>query len=85
MGIIEQVSSAYDARLYIKDHLSIENIPNECKESKLDEELKKFQSNRNSMMHQVQSFQLKQEAKKKKLFAELEEQLKKGKKVSKFL
>ena len=42
MGIVHSVEGSFGNRLFIRDHLKIEEIPREDDESKLEEELKKF-------------------------------------------
>ncbi|MDO9566333.1 MAG: hypothetical protein Q7J15_06310 [Candidatus Desulfaltia sp.] len=77
MGIIELVEGAYGTGLFIKNHLKIEEIPRGAGESKLEEELKKFQSNKNGLSKKIELFQAQQAEKQKNLFAELEKKLKK--------
>ena len=76
MGIIEIVKGAHGTRLFIKDHLKIEEIPRGAGESKLEEELKKFQSSKKGLSKKIELFQAKQAEKQKNLFAELEKKLK---------
>ena len=76
MGIIEIVKGAYGTRLFIKNHLKIEEIPRGAGESKLEEELKKFQNGKKGLSKKVELFQAKQAEKQKNLFAELEKKLK---------
>lgn len=76
MGIIEIVKGAYGTRLFIKNHLKIEEIPRGAGESKLEEELKKFQSSKKGLSKKIELFQAKQTEKQKNLFAELEKKLK---------
>jgi len=76
MGIIAIVKGAYGTRLFIKNHLKIEEIPRGAGESKLEEELKKFQSSKKGLSKKIELFQAKQTEKQKNLFAELEKKLK---------
>jgi len=76
MGIIEIVKGAYGTRLFIKNHLKIEEIPRGAGESKLEEELKKFQSSKKGLSKKIKLFQAKQSEKQKNLFAQLEKKLK---------
>ena len=78
MGIVNLVEAAHGNRLFITNHLKIEEIPREEKRDKFKEELKKFQSDRNKFAQKIESFQAEQAKKKKNLFAELEDKLKKG-------
>jgi hypothetical protein len=78
MGIIEVVEGAYETRLFIKNHLKIEEIPKGEKDSGLKEDLKKFQNSKKDFTQEIESFQSKQAKKQKDLFAELEKKMKNG-------
>ena len=78
IGIIEVVEGAFGNRLFIKNHMKIEEIPKGQKEDKLEEALKKFQNSRKDFSKKIESYQVEQEKKQKDLFAELEKKLKKG-------
>ena len=75
LGVIEAVEGSYGARLFILDHLKIEEIPRGEEENKLGEEVKKFQDTQKAIVQKMESFQVKQEQKKKDLFAEMEKKL----------
>jgi hypothetical protein len=77
MGAIEIVEGAYGTRLFINNHLALEEIPKGQKAAGMDEELKKFQDSRKELTKKVASIQAQQAEKKKNLFADLENQLKK--------
>jgi hypothetical protein len=86
INAIEVLEGAFGNRLVIKDHLNLEDIPKDISESKLDEELKKFKSNKKDIEKRVESIKSEQNKKQKQLFADLEKQLKKdfnGKKTVK--
>jgi DNA-binding Lrp family transcriptional regulator len=76
MGIIDSVEGSFGNRLFIRDHLKIEEIPREDDESKLEEELKKFKESQKGLSQKIETFQAKQAQKKKDLFAEMEKKLK---------
>jgi hypothetical protein len=76
IGIVEIVEGAFGTRLFIKNHLKIEDIPRGDKVSGLEEELKKFQDSKKDFSKKIESFQAKQAKKQKDLFAELEKKLK---------
>ena len=76
MGIIESVEGSFGNRLFIRDHLKIEEIPREDDESKLEEELKKFKESQKGLSQKIETIQAKQAQKKKDLFAEMEKKLK---------
>jgi hypothetical protein len=76
MGIINEVEGSYGIRLFIKDHLKIEDIPREDDGGKLEAELKKFKESQKELCHKIETIQAKQAEKKKNLFAEMEKKLK---------
>jgi seryl-tRNA synthetase len=76
-GIIELVESAYGDRWAVTDHMQLEALPREVESSQLDDELKKFQAQRNKISQKVESFKEQQAQKQKDLFAELQKKLKK--------
>jgi hypothetical protein len=75
MGILEVVEGSFGTRLFVKDHLKIEEIPRGVGESKLDEELKKFQNSQKAITQKVETLRSEQAAKKKDLFAAMEKKL----------
>lgn len=75
--IIKQVEGAFGQRWAIADHLKLETLSRAEKSSQLDEELKKFQSERQKLAAKVESIKEEQEKKKKDLFADIEKKLKK--------
>ena len=77
MEIIEAVEGPYGMRLSVKNHIKIEDIPKEEKESVLEEELTKFKQTQKTFAKKVESFTAKQKEKKKNLFNEVEKKLKK--------
>lgn len=77
MEIIKVVEGAFGTRLFILDHLKIEEIPKGIKEDKFEEALKKFQTSKKEFTQKMENFQAKQVEKQKNLFAELEKKLKK--------
>lgn len=79
-GIVEVVEGAFGTKLFVRDHLAIEEIPRGEQASRLDEALKSFQDSKKELSKKIETIQSQQQEKKKKLFAELEKQLKKGKK-----
>lgn len=76
MGIVDNVEGSFGNRLFIRDHLKIEEIPREEDKNKLAEELKKFQESQKGLSQKIESIQAKQAQKKKDLFAEMEKKLK---------
>jgi hypothetical protein len=76
MGVVDMVEGAYGIRIFIKNHAKIEEIPRGTKESKFEDELKKFKDTQKQKTQEIESFQAKQEKKQKDLFAELEKKMK---------
>ena len=77
MEIIEAVEGPYGVRLSVKNHIKIEDIPQEERESALEDELAKFKQTQKSFAKKIESFAAKQKEKKKSLFDEVEKKLKK--------
>lgn len=77
MEIIGMVEGAYGIKLYIKDHLKIEEIPKGPVESKIEKELQKFQTAKKQISQKIESIKSEQAKKKQDLFAEIEQKLKK--------
>ena len=76
LGVIEAVEGTYGTRLFVRDHLKVEDIPRGEAENNFEDELKKFQESQKAISQKVESFQAKQKQKKKDLFAEMEKKLK---------
>ncbi len=77
LKIIEVVEGPYGTRLFVRNHVMIEEIPKDSKESGIEEEIKQFQNTKKDYTKKIESFQAKQAEKQKNLFAELEKKLKK--------
>ena len=75
---LEMVESAYGPRLFVKDHLKLEEIPAQEEEDRLGAALKEFQSSRQQHSQKVAAIRKDQQARQKNLFADLEKQLKKN-------
>jgi hypothetical protein len=76
LGVIEAVEGSYSARLYVRNHLNIEDIPRGEPESTMEDELKKFQDNQKAFSQKMEMLQAEQKKKKKSLFADMEKKLK---------
>jgi len=76
LGIIEAVEGSYGARLYISDHLKIEDIPRGEPGSSMEDELKKFQDSQKAFSQKMETLQAEQKQKKKDRFADMEKKLK---------
>jgi len=77
-GILELITRAFEDRIFIKDHLAIENYKDTRKADQLDQALENFQHKRKAMDAKVKAIKTKQQKKQAKLFADLDEQLKAG-------
>lgn len=76
-GIIELVQGAFGDRWAVGDHTKLEELPRQSQTTQLDDELKKFQSERHKIAQKVESIKEQQAQKKKDLFADIEKKLKK--------
>ena len=77
LKIIEVVEGPYGTRLFVRNHLMIEEIPKDSKKNGIEEEIKQFQNTKKDYTKKIESFQAKQAEKQKNLFAELEKKMKK--------
>ena len=76
LGIIEAVAGSFGARLYVSDHLRIEDIPRGEPGAKMADELKKFQDSQKAFSQKIETLQAEQKQKKKDRFADMEKKLK---------
>ena len=76
LEVVEVVEGAFGTRLFVKDHLKIEDIPKDQKISKLDDELSKFKETQKEFSRKIESFKAEQAQKKKDLFADVQKKLK---------
>ena len=76
IGVINSVEGSFGNRLFVRNHLKIEDIPREDDESHLEEEIKKFQESQKGISQKIENIKAKQAQKKKDLFAEMEKKLK---------
>ena len=76
MKIIDIAAGAFGTKLFIIEHLKIEEIPRGETGSNMEEELRKFQDSQKGLEKKVEAIKAEQEKKKKSLFADLEKQFK---------
>ena len=76
MGVIDSVEGSYDNRLFVLDHLKIEEIPREADDTEMEAELQKFKESQKALTEKIETIQAQQAQKKKDLFAEMEKKLK---------
>jgi hypothetical protein len=76
MEVIKIVESTAGNRLFIQNHLNLEEISKAEEATRLEEELKKFQNSQKALSQKVETIKAEQAEKKKNLFAEMERKLK---------
>lgn len=76
LGVVDSVEVSYDNRLFVRDHLKIEEIPREADGTELEAELQKFKESQKALTEKIETIQAQQAQKKKDLFAEMEKKLK---------
>jgi DNA-binding IscR family transcriptional regulator len=76
LGIVESVQGSFGARLFIRDHRKLEDIPRSELGRSLEDEVKKFQNLQRHLTQKIESLKSEQAEKKKSLFAEMEKKLK---------
>ena len=77
LGVINVVDGAFGTRLFIKNHLLLENIPQGSDGPGLEEDLKKFREAKKDIEKEIEARHLAHKEKKKNLFAEIEDKLRK--------
>lgn len=84
IGAIEMVDGPYGVRIFVREHLKIEELPREELPDRLSAELQRFQSAQKEKASKVESIRAEQKKKQQDLFAEMEKKLKAelGKKTS---
>ena len=75
IGALEAIPGAYGARLFVREHLKIEDIPKEDDPDRLKDELSKFQAAQQNVANRIATMQADQKQKKKSLFEEMEKKL----------
>ena len=75
IGAVEAVQGAYGLRLFVRQHLKIEDIPKEDAPDRLQDELSKFQAAQKTAANRIATMQADQKKKKKSLFEEMEKKL----------
>lgn len=77
LGIIDVVEGVFGTKLFVKDHLELENIPKEPEDDNIKDDIEKFVSSKKDYTKEIESFKAKQEKKKQDLFSEIDQKLKK--------
>jgi SLT domain-containing protein len=83
LGALEMVDAAFEERIYLRDHLKLEDLPKEEETSDLEEEVERLREERERHHEEMQKRQASHQNKKKDLFSDLERQLKEGLKQKK--
>lgn len=83
LEVLEVVEGAFEERIYLKDHLRLEELPKEEKVSNFEEEVQRLKEEREKRRLEIEKLQAAQGGKKKELFSDLERQLKEGLKKKK--
>ncbi len=76
LGAVESVEGAFGTRLFIKDHLQLENLPKTEKGPSLAQEVERFKSSKKGLDKQVESIHARQAERQKDLFNKLDHRLK---------
>jgi biopolymer transport protein ExbB/TolQ len=76
MGIIEIVEGAFGTKLFIKDHLKLEELPKTVKDTAIKDDIDKFMTQKQDQFKEIESIKAKQDQKKKDLFSDIEKKLK---------
>lgn len=75
IGAVEAVPGAYGLRLFVRDHLKLEDLPKEDAPDRLRDELSKFKAEQQKTASRIATLQADQKKKKKSLFEEMEKKL----------
>ena len=75
IGALEAVPGAYGLRLFVRDHLKLEDIPKEEAPNRLKDELSRFKAEQQKTASRIATLQADQKKKKKNLFEEMEKKL----------
>ena len=76
-GILDITEGAFGSRLFIRNHLALEELPKGEQPDALAGEIEKFQNARKEQAKKIEIIQAEQAAKRKSLFDEIEKKLKK--------
>ena len=75
IGALEAVPGAYGLRLFVRDHLKLEDLPREETPDRLKDELSRFKAEQQKTASRIATLQADQKKKKKNLFEEMEKKL----------
>lgn len=77
LGVIEGVEKPDGIRLFIRDYLKLEEVPQDADTDRLHDEIEKFKESQKDLTSKIEAIKASASAKKKDLFAGLEDKLKK--------
>lgn len=75
IGAVEMIQGAYGDRLFVRDHLKVEDLPREAPADRLQDELDRFQEAQKGLTTKVKNIRAEQARKQKDLFSEMEKKL----------
>ena len=78
IDVLEVIEGSYGIRLFIRDHLKLEEIPKAEATDSLGQAVRQFQDSKKGIESKIAAIKADQADKKKTLFAELEKKLKSG-------
>jgi hypothetical protein len=78
IDVLEVIEGAFGVRLFIRDHLKLEEIPKAEATDSLGQAVRQFQDSKKDMENKIAAIKADQADKKKNLFAALEKKLKSG-------
>ncbi len=76
-GIVEITSGAYGVRVFIRDHTAIEQLSNDVPKGGMEDELARFKQAQQNRNKTIEDLKNREDARKKELFKQIEEQFKK--------
>jgi hypothetical protein len=78
LGAVKVIEAAFDEKVYLADHLKLEELPKEEKASTFEAEVQEYKEGRERQQEEIKQRRALHEDKKKDLFSDLEKQLKEG-------
>lgn len=76
MGIVETVEKSGETRLFVSDHLRIEELSDQPEQDGLSRELEKFRQKKQNEKKSLESLKAQQEEKRRKMQQDIEQKLK---------
>jgi hypothetical protein len=78
LGIVELFEDPFSLKVAVANHLEIEKLPRKEESGNLAKELEQFMAKKKNMDKKVESIQAELETKKKSMFSDIEQKLKKN-------